>query len=70
MAICFVIASYYAVIVAWAIRYAGFSFGKDWGKEPEKFFSGDFLHAAAEPGLRPVSSATSSGRCWPSGCSS
>ncbi|TGG89478.1 sodium-dependent transporter [Streptomyces albus] len=51
VAICFVIASYYAVIVAWAIRYAGFSFGKDWGKEPEKFFSGDFLHAAAEPGL-------------------
>ncbi|MEW2222379.1 sodium-dependent transporter [Streptomyces sp. NPDC006990] len=51
VAICFVIASYYAVIVAWAVRYAGFSFGKDWGDDPEGFFGGDFLHAAAEPGL-------------------
>ncbi|MER7415087.1 MULTISPECIES: sodium-dependent transporter [Streptomyces] len=51
VAICFVIASYYAVIVAWAVRYAGFSFGKDWGKEPEKFFSSDFLHSAPDVGL-------------------
>ncbi|MFG3255988.1 sodium-dependent transporter [Streptomyces sp. NPDC048172] len=50
VAICFIIASYYAVIVAWAVRYAGFSVGKEWGKDPESFFSGDFLHAAAEPG--------------------
>ncbi|MFI8853842.1 sodium-dependent transporter [Streptomyces sp. 891-h] len=49
--ICFVIASYYAVIVAWAVRYAGFSFGKDWGKDPEKFFMGDFLQTGSEPGL-------------------
>lgn len=51
VAICFVIASYYAVIVAWAVRYTGFSFGKEWGEDPEKFFSGDFLQSAAEPGM-------------------
>ncbi|GAA2085889.1 sodium-dependent transporter [Streptomyces albiaxialis] len=50
VAICFVIATYYATIVAWAVRYTGFSFGKDWGKDPEAFFGGEFLHAAAKPG--------------------
>ena len=49
VAICFVIATYYATIVAWAVRYTGFSFGKDWGKDPEAFFGGDFLRAA-DPG--------------------
>ncbi|NGO67776.1 sodium-dependent transporter [Streptomyces boncukensis] len=50
VAISFVIATYYATIVAWAVRYTGFSFDKDWGKDPDKFFSGDFLHAS-DPGM-------------------
>lgn len=50
VAICFVIATYYAVIVAWAVRYTGFSVGRQWGKDPETFFSADFLHSAARPG--------------------
>lgn len=51
VAICFVIASYYAVIVAWAVRYTGFSLSSAWGKDAESFFAGDFLRAAETPGL-------------------
>ncbi|WP_026874632.1 sodium-dependent transporter [Jiangella gansuensis] len=43
VAICFVIAAYYAVIIAWAVRYAGFSVRQDWGDDPEAFLLGDFL---------------------------
>ncbi|MFC9963885.1 sodium-dependent transporter [Nocardia ignorata] len=51
VAICFVISVYYAVIIAWAIRYVGFSVGQQWGDDPEKFFSNDFLHVAEQPGF-------------------
>ncbi|HIW64081.1 MAG TPA: sodium-dependent transporter [Candidatus Stackebrandtia excrementipullorum] len=53
MAICAVIACYYAVIVAWAIRYVFFSLGLNWNDAPdtETFFA-DFLHAGA-PGEAP-----------------
>ncbi|KRF20521.1 transporter [Nocardioides sp. Soil797] len=44
--ICFVIAVYYAAILAWSLRYTIFSFGKDWGDDPGTFFGGDFLHAS------------------------
>ncbi|MBA0050238.1 sodium-dependent transporter [Streptomyces sp. AJS327] len=50
VAICFVIAAYYSVILAWALRYAGFSFGKDWGSKPDEFFAGEFLKTG-EPGM-------------------
>ncbi|GAA2417361.1 sodium-dependent transporter [Streptomyces glaucosporus] len=50
VAICCVIASYYAVILAWAVRYVGFSVGESWGDDPDAFFFGDFLKAAEEPG--------------------
>jgi NSS family neurotransmitter:Na+ symporter len=39
VAICFLIAIYYAVIIAWAVRYTGFSFGLQWGDDPGTFFS-------------------------------
>ncbi|WP_280416450.1 sodium-dependent transporter [Nocardia carnea] len=48
VAICFVIATYYAVIIAWAARYVGFSVGQQWGDDPDAFF-GEFLHQADEP---------------------
>ncbi|MFC4375027.1 sodium-dependent transporter [Nocardia halotolerans] len=51
VAICFVIAVYYAVIIAWAIRYVGFSVGQQWGSDPGAFFNNDFLHIADQPGF-------------------
>ncbi|WP_432477842.1 sodium-dependent transporter [Nocardioides sp. GXQ0305] len=49
--ICFMIAVYYAAVIAWAVRYTFFSFGKAWGSDPEGFFFGDFLQAG-EPGVQ------------------
>ncbi|MFF3287419.1 sodium-dependent transporter [Streptomyces sp. NPDC003023] len=51
VAISFVIATYYAVIIAWAVRYVGFSFGQQWGDDPEAFLFGDFLRAPETPGF-------------------
>lgn len=48
--ISFVIATYYAVIVAWAVRYVGFSVGTQWGGDPEDFLFGTFLKVADKPG--------------------
>lgn len=41
--ICFVIAAYYAVIVAWAVRYTFFSVTTAWGNDPEGFLFTNFL---------------------------
>ncbi|MEV3928432.1 sodium-dependent transporter [Streptomyces sp. NPDC049944] len=49
--IAFVIATYYAVIIAWAVRYVGFSVGRQWGDDPEAFLFGDFLRAPETPGF-------------------
>ncbi|MEU9672428.1 MULTISPECIES: sodium-dependent transporter [Streptomyces] len=49
--ISFVIATYYAVIIAWAVRYVGFSVGQQWGDDPEAFLFGDFLRAPETPGV-------------------
>ena len=49
--ICFLIAIYYAVIIAWAVRYALFSIGSSWGDDPEAFFFGEFLQAG-DPGIQ------------------
>ncbi len=46
--ICFVIAVYYAVIIAWAARYAIFSFSEAWGDDPASFFASDFLQQDGE----------------------
>lgn len=50
VAICFVIATYYAAILAWAVRYIGFSFGEKWGGDPETFLYDDFLQSSETPG--------------------
>ncbi|MEI4271182.1 sodium-dependent transporter [Klenkia sp. LSe6-5] len=43
--ICFVIAVYYAAVIAWALRYTFFSLDEAWGADPEGFFFGEFLQA-------------------------
>ncbi len=50
VAICFVIAVYYAAVIAWAARYAFFSFDKAWGDDPEGFLFGTYLQAG-DPGI-------------------
>ncbi|WP_409304254.1 sodium-dependent transporter [Peribacillus sp. SCS-155] len=50
VAISFVIATYYAAIIAWASSYAFFSLKQSWGKDPESFFFNDYLHIAGKPG--------------------
>ena len=53
VAICAVIAVYYAVVVAWAGRYMFFSVSKSWGDDPAGFFVGDYLRVSEDfaPGL-------------------
>lgn len=60
--ISFVIATYYAVILAWAVRYVGFSVGTQWGDDPEGFLFGSFLKVAEKPG---TISAYVPGVLWP-----
>lgn len=48
--ICFVIAVYYAAVIAWAARYAFFSLDKAWGDDPEAFLFGSYLQAG-DPGV-------------------
>jgi neurotransmitter:Na+ symporter, NSS family len=60
--ICFVIATYYAVILAWALSYVWFSLNDSWGDDPEGFLYGDFLQIADEPG---TFSAFVPGVVWP-----
>jgi neurotransmitter:Na+ symporter, NSS family len=43
VAVCFLIASYYAVVIAWAAGYAWFSVGTRWGDDPEAFFFESYL---------------------------
>lgn len=50
VAICFVIAVYYAAIIAWAARYTIFSFNQAWGSDPETFLFTDYLKVG-DPGI-------------------
>jgi NSS family neurotransmitter:Na+ symporter len=50
VAICVVIATYYAAILAWAVRYIGFSFDESWGDDPEGFLFSEFLKVSDDPG--------------------
>jgi NSS family neurotransmitter:Na+ symporter len=43
--VCFVIASYYAVVIAWAAAYAWYSVTLAWGDDPDTFFFADHLAA-------------------------
>jgi neurotransmitter:Na+ symporter, NSS family len=49
IAVSFVIASYYSVIIAWAAAYTWFAVRLQWGDDPEAFFFEDYL-AAGDPG--------------------
>ncbi|WP_088006524.1 sodium-dependent transporter [Indiicoccus explosivorum] len=46
----FVISTYYAVIIAWSMRYTLFSFNLGWGEDTQAFLFGDFLQLAETPG--------------------
>lgn len=48
--ICFVIMAYYAVILAWAVRYVIFSVNEAWGDDTATFFTSSFLKLG-EPGF-------------------
>jgi len=43
----FVISTYYAVIIAWAMAYAVFAFNLKWGDKPQDFLLGDYLQVGA-----------------------
>jgi neurotransmitter:Na+ symporter, NSS family len=47
VAVCFLIASYYAVVIAWAAGYTWFSIGTAWNDDPEGFFFEDYLGVTA-----------------------
>ncbi|WP_029150131.1 sodium-dependent transporter [Microbacterium indicum] len=49
VAIAALISIYYAGVLAWAGSYFVFSFGEAWGDDPTAFFTGEYLHASAEP---------------------
>ncbi|QTD42715.1 sodium-dependent transporter [Sporosarcina sp. Te-1] len=46
----FVISTYYAVIIAWAMKYTIYSFNMAWGDDTEGFLFGSVLHLADIPG--------------------
>ncbi|PPA70094.1 sodium-dependent transporter [Jeotgalibacillus proteolyticus] len=48
--VAFVISTYYAVIIAWAMRYTLFSFNLAWGDDTESFLFADFLKLDVAPG--------------------
>jgi neurotransmitter:Na+ symporter, NSS family len=48
--ISFVICSYYAVIIAWAVKYTIYSFGTQWGSDPSGFLFGSVLKLSEKPG--------------------
>ncbi|AQP45845.1 sodium-dependent transporter [Tessaracoccus flavus] len=47
--VCFVIAVYYAAILAWAGMYFIFSFNQSWGDDAQAFLYGEFLQLADTP---------------------
>lgn len=48
--ISFVIATYYAIIIAWAMSYTVFSFDLSWGSDPESFLYGTHLQLTEQEG--------------------
>ncbi|GAA6526030.1 sodium-dependent transporter [Intrasporangium sp. DVR] len=49
--VCFMIAVYYAAVLAWALSYTVFSFSKSWGDNPDAFLFGEYLKVAESPGI-------------------
>ncbi|AWE41900.1 MULTISPECIES: sodium-dependent transporter [unclassified Actinobaculum] len=56
--ICFIIMSYYAVIVAWALRYTLFAINEAWGNDAEGFFTRFISVGELTESGTPVFSAT------------
>lgn len=50
VAIAFVISTYYAVIIAWAMAYTYFAVGQQWGEDTGGFLFGEYLQLADTPG--------------------
>ncbi|AYC29973.1 sodium-dependent transporter [Paenisporosarcina cavernae] len=50
MFVAFVISTYYAVIIAWAMRYTVFAMNLSWGDDTEGFLFGEFLKLDVTPG--------------------
>ncbi|CAN5116843.1 hypothetical protein BH20ACT9_BH20ACT9_10690 [soil metagenome] len=50
VAISFILSVYYCVIIAWALAYAVFAVGLQWGDNTEAFLLGKFLQATVDPG--------------------
>ncbi|MBN8235505.1 sodium-dependent transporter [Halobacillus kuroshimensis] len=48
--VAFVISTYYAVIIGWAISYSVFSFNLSWGDDTEGFLFSDYLQLSVNPG--------------------
>lgn len=46
--VCFVIMTYYAVILAWPFRYIFFAVTNAWGDDPQKFFFTKFLETSSQ----------------------
>ncbi|HMN21427.1 MAG TPA: sodium-dependent transporter [Ottowia sp.] len=46
--ICFVICTYYAAVIAWAMAYVGFSLTQAWGSDPGAFFIGSFTRTSKD----------------------
>ena len=64
--ICFIIGVYYAVILAWAVRYFMFSFTQEWGDDPASFFMNEFVRSASAADAT-VSFDFIAGIAWPLG---
>lgn len=47
--VCFFIAVYYVVVIAWAISFTGFSITQAWGDAPKDFFFGKYLQLTGGP---------------------
>lgn len=47
--VCFVIFTYYAVVIAWAASYVYYSVNMAWGDDPMTFFLNDFLQVGQVP---------------------
>ncbi|MEW9501970.1 sodium-dependent transporter [Jeotgalibacillus marinus] len=50
LSVAFIISTYYAVIIAWSMRYTIFSFNQAWGEDPEAFLFSEFLKLDVAPG--------------------
>ncbi|MDF0727445.1 sodium-dependent transporter [Cytobacillus sp. S13-E01] len=50
VAVSFVISTYYAVIIAWAMSYSVFALNLKWGDDPSGFLFGEYLQLAEAPG--------------------